>query len=234
MQRVAVVTGGNRGLGLEICRQLALAGDRVVLTARDPAKGEAAAIRLAMQGLTVETAQLDVADPASCEAFAQEIRRRFGRVDRLVNNAGVLLDHGPLASALTVPRDILEKTMEVNVYAPVRLCQLLVPMMRAGNYGRIVNVSSGMGALNDMGGGWPAYRLSKAALNAATRVLAAELGPAQVKVNAACPGWVRTDMGGEHAPRSVQEGADTPVWLATLPDDGPTGGFFRDRQPIPW
>ncbi|MCX7893112.1 MAG: SDR family oxidoreductase [Burkholderiales bacterium] len=231
--RVAVVTGANRGIGLEVARQLARAGLRVVLTSRDPAKGRAAQARLADEGLEVACHRLDVTREAEIRGLAVWLEEELGRVDVLVNNAGVMLD--PKGSrALGLDADILRRTLETNLVGPVRVTGALVPLMRRHRYGRIVNLSSGLGQLEDMGVGTPAYRISKTALNAFTRTLAAELAGANIKVNAMCPGWVRTDMGGPHATRSVAEGAQTAVWLATLPDDGPSGGFFRDRRPIPW
>jgi NAD(P)-dependent dehydrogenase (short-subunit alcohol dehydrogenase family) len=153
-------------------------------------------------------------------------------LDILVSNAGVLMER--MKSGLRVDLDTVREIMETNVYGPLLLCQALVPLMRRHSYGRIVNVSSGMGQLADTGAADLAYRMSKTALNAVTRVLAAELQGANILVNSMCPGWVRTGMGGSGAPRSVQQGSDTAVWLATLPSDGPTGGFFRDREQIPW
>lgn len=235
--RIAVVTGANRGLGLETCRQLARLGLTVLLTSRDPAKGEAAAAALRADGLAVRVQPLDVTDADSVRRLAQYLHAEFGRVDVLVNNAGVFLD--PLdapdpaaASVLRAELDTVRRSMETNVYGPLRLCQALVPLMQGR--GRIVNVSSGMGQLSDMNGCCPGYRFSKVALNALTRSLADELRGTGIKVNSVCPGWVRTDMGGRDATRPVEEGADSIVWLATLPDDGPSGGFFRDRKPIPW
>jgi NAD(P)-dependent dehydrogenase (short-subunit alcohol dehydrogenase family) len=156
-----------------------------------------------------------------------------GRLDVLVNNAGII-GGGWSTSAVDVDLDQVRKTLETNFYGTWRLTQGALPLMRRNSYGRIVSLSSGMGQLSDMGGHSPAYRVSKAGLNALTRILTAELGDENILVNSCCPGWVRSDMGGPHAPRSLEEGADTVVWLATLPDDGPRGGFFRDRQPIPW
>ena len=231
--RVAIVTGANRGIGLEICRQLARKGERVVLTSRDAAKGRAACKALAAAGLEVAYCRLDVTSARSIKALAAFVTRTFGRADILVNNAGVMLDaRGTrfLDSDLATYR----ATFEVNVWGPLLLAQALLPLMQKHRYGRIVNLSSGLGQLAGMGNNTPAYRMSKTALNALTCIIAAEAQGANVLVNAACPGWVKTDMGGAGAPRTVAQGADTPVWLATLPDDGPTGGYFRDRKSIPW
>lgn len=233
VERVAVVTGANRGIGFEIVRQLARRGVRVVLTARDPAQGEAARGRLAGEGLDVAFQALDVRDAGQGRAVAAWVERELGRLDILVNNAGVLIDPKG-ARAATVDAPVLRDTLETNVVGALLVTQACLPLMRAGGYGRIVNVSSELGQLESMGPGTPAYRISKAALNALTRTLAAELSGTNVKVNAMSPGWVRTDIGGPSAPRSVEEGADTAVWLATLPDEGPSGGFFKDRRPLAW
>lgn len=233
---VALVTGGNKGIGFEICRGLARAGLSVLLGARDPEKGEKAAKALAAEGLDVAFLSLDVASEPSIRAAAARIEKERGCLDALVNNAGVFLDkdEGDAGTALTAKVETVRRTMETNVYGPLLLCQAFVPLMEKCGYGRIVNLSSGLGQLSDMQGAWPGYRLSKAALNALTRILAAETAGRGILVNAMCPGWVRTDMGGEGAPRTAPQGADTAVWLGTLPDGGPTGGFFRDRRPIPW
>jgi NAD(P)-dependent dehydrogenase (short-subunit alcohol dehydrogenase family) len=228
---IAVVTGGNRGIGFEICRQLVERGIQVIMTSRDEAKGGAARQNLANEGLEIAYHQLDVTDSASIQRLANDIRNHYGRLDILINNAGVMIDE---RGVLNTDLDTVRATMETNVYGPWRLAQALVPLMKLGRHGRIVNLSSGMGQLSDMGSGSPAYRMSKTALNALTRMLADGLRGSSILVNSMCPGWVRTDMGGAGAPRSVDQGADTAVWLATLPDDGPTGGFFRDRKPIPW
>lgn len=225
--RVALVTGANRGIGLAIARRLHEAGLAVILAARD--LGHA---RRAAQGLgnseRMRVVALDVTDPASVASLPDQL----DRLDVLVNNAGVVLDaHVPSPEA---DLEIVRQTLETNLYGPWNVVRHTLPLLRRSRSGRIVNVSSGMGQLAEMGGGSPGYRTSKAALNALTRMLAADLRDDGILVNAACPGWVRTDMGGPRAPRRVAQGADTPAWLALLDDDGPTGGFFRDRQPIPW
>jgi NAD(P)-dependent dehydrogenase (short-subunit alcohol dehydrogenase family) len=234
--KIAVVTGGNRGMGLETCRQLARIGAQVVLTSRDPAKGEAAVQQLRKDGLDVLPHRLDVVDRASIEQLAGFIESQFGRLDILVNNAAIVRGPGEprevAADAWRADPGGFMAVLATNVVGPFMLCQALIPLMRGR--GRVVNVSSGMGQLHDMAGGFPAYRVSKAGLNALTRIFAAETSGTKVKINAVCPGWVRTDMGGPNAPRSPEEGVATTLWLATLPDDGPTGGLYRDKKPIPW
>lgn len=231
-QRIALVTGGNRGIGLEICRQLAKLGIRVLLGARNPAKGIAAASELSAAKLAVEARELDVADDESIQECMNLIRRDLGRLDILVNNAGIMVEETDDA-----PEDelrIVRDTMQTNVYGPLLLSRLAIPIMKSRRYGRIVNLSSGMGSLTEMGAGYIAYRMSKAGINVVTRVLAAETEGMGILVNSADPGWVQTDMGGRGANRTVYKGAETPVWLATVPEGGPTGGFFRDRKAIPW
>jgi NAD(P)-dependent dehydrogenase (short-subunit alcohol dehydrogenase family) len=231
-RRIALVTGGNRGIGLEACRQLATLGVRVILGSRDGSKGSAAARQLSTDGLTVEPRQLDVASAQSIRECMNWIRNDIGRLDILVNNAGVMpedADDDPLEEL-----EIVRDTMQTNVYGPMLLSRLSIPIMKSRRYGRIVNLSSSMGSLSEMGAGYVAYRLSKAGINVLTRVIAAESEGMGILVNSLDPGWVQTSMGGARAPRTVQQGADTIVWLATLPDSGPTGLFFRDRKPIPW
>jgi NAD(P)-dependent dehydrogenase (short-subunit alcohol dehydrogenase family) len=224
-QRVAVVTGGNRGIGLEVSRQLAARGLKVVLAARDEEKAKRAAASL--QGDVVPFA-LDVTDPQAPARLLES----FAQVDVLVNNAGVFIDRD--YGGLNLPIPVLRDTLEVNLIGPWQLSEAVAPGMRQRGYGRIINVSSGLGAMSEMSGGYPAYRVSKSSLNALTRILADELRGSNVLVNAVCPGWVQTDMGGPRAPVPVAQGADTIVWLATLPDGGPTGSFFRNRRQIPW
>jgi NAD(P)-dependent dehydrogenase (short-subunit alcohol dehydrogenase family) len=231
--RVALVTGGNRGIGYEICRQLAAQGLAVVLGARDTGKGKAAARALQDAGLQVEFHRLDVTSCRSIRACVAAVGERRRRIDVLVNNAGIMID--PRGSHfLDSKLDSYRDTLETNLFGPLQLAQAVIPLMKANRYGRIVNLSSGLGQLSEMGAGTPAYRISKASINALTRILAAEFRESNVLVNSMCPGWVRTGMGGESAPRTAEEAADTAIWLATLPDDGPTGGFFRDRKPIAW
>lgn len=230
--KVAVVTGANRGMGLETCWQLAARGYRVVLTSRDPAKGEAAARALADRGLSVVHHVLDVTSPGDIEKLRTMLTARFGGPDVLINNAAVYPDEG--RGVLEVEPDTFHATLETNFFGPLRLCQALVPEMARRKYGRVVNVSSGAGQLSTMGDYAPSYSVSKVALNALTRLVADAVRNANVLVNAVDPGWVRTEMGGSSAPRSVEQGADTIVWLVTLPDKGPSGGFFHDRKPIPW
>ena len=260
MQETALVTGGNRGLGLEVCRQLGRGGVRVLLAARDTAEGEQAAAELRAQGLDVAFEPLDVASHESIDALTVRLERQGQQLTTLVNNAGIAMEGFDVKVA--------ERTLAVNFFGAWRVTERLLPLMVTN--GRIVMVSSGSGELEGLapelrgrvdppsskealagfvrefiedvrGGqyatkGWPrsAYRISKLALNALTRVLAAELEGRHMRVNAICPGWVRTRMGGPSAPRSIEEGIDTIVWAAMLPPEGPTGGFFRDRSLIPW
>lgn len=227
MNRTALVTGANRGIGLAIARQLALLGHSVFLASRDFAAGEAAAATL--HGLDVVPLTLDLNSTASIDDSLAGMIRCGRPVEILVNNAGVLHEK-PL---LEMTDSELSDSLAAHLTGPLRLIRSLAPAMAARGYGRIVNLSSGWGSFAEGMGGPGAYGVTKAALNALTVRLAREL-PSTIKVNAVCPGWVRTRMGGPAAPRTPDQGADTAVWLATLPDDGPTGGFFRDRKPIVW
>ena len=227
--RVALVSGGNRGIGLEVCRQLAERGIAVVMGSRDAEQGRAAAARLP-DGVVVH--QLDVADPESVEGLARSVEEEFGRLDILVNNAAISNDEGQSGADADLGR--VSEALEANLLGAWRLCEVAIPMMRRNGYGRIVNVSTGLASLEDMGGGSPGYRVSKTALNVLTRILASELRGSGILVNAVNPGWVQTDMGGSGATRTVDEGAEALVWAATLPNNGPNGGFFRDREPVAW
>jgi NAD(P)-dependent dehydrogenase (short-subunit alcohol dehydrogenase family) len=229
--RTALVTGATRGLGLECARQLADSGLRVVLTGRDLVRARDRAEALSRSGDAVLPLRLDVADPGSVNEAAHRLEGDGIEVDVLINNAAVLLDEG--RSVLSLDEETFRRTLEVNLLGAFRTCAAFLPAMVGRGYGRVVNVSSGAGALTRMRGYAPAYSISKAALNALTRQLAAH-AHGDVKVNAADPGWVRTDMGGGSAPRSASQGAETIVWLATLPTDGPTGGFFYERRPMDW
>jgi NAD(P)-dependent dehydrogenase (short-subunit alcohol dehydrogenase family) len=227
--RTALVTGANRGIGLEVARQLARAGLRVILTGRSEEAAAEAARPLAAAGLGAMSAGLDVSSQASVAACAARLEGAGERVDVLVNNAGVC----PEGDLLELPAAELEGTLAVNFLGALWTARAWMPGMNRRGFGRVVNVSSGYGSFAEGLEGPAAYAISKAALNALTVRLAAE-ARGDVKVNAACPGWVRTRMGGAAAPRSVEEGADTIVWLATLPAGGPSGGLFRDRAPIAW
>jgi NAD(P)-dependent dehydrogenase (short-subunit alcohol dehydrogenase family) len=222
LSRVALVTGTSRGIGAEIARQLAADHGFVVYAgARDPDDVEEA------DGIV--PIELDVTDENEIFAATERIGTDVGHLDSLVNNAGV---YGDPVGAADYDIDRAHDVLEVNTFGPWRLIEAFLPLLHGSDAPRIVNVSSGAGQLSDMNGGRGAYRVSKAALNALTKTLAWD--EEDIKINAMCPGWVRTDMGTDSAPRSVEQGADTAVWLATLPDDGPSGGFFRDREPIPW
>jgi NAD(P)-dependent dehydrogenase (short-subunit alcohol dehydrogenase family) len=227
---IALVTGANRGIGYEVCRQLAKLGYTVVLGSRDAAKGKTAADRLAAGGPRVVSRQLDVTDERSVQEAASWLGREFGCLDILVNNAAVHYDSWQHAADADL--GVVREALETSTLGPWRVVQACLPLLRKSDHPRIVNVSSGAGASVRQTGRTPAYSLSKHALNALTMMLAAELESEGFLVNAVCPGWVATDMGGGGRP--VEEGAAGIVWAATLADDGPTGGFFRDRVRIPW
>jgi NAD(P)-dependent dehydrogenase (short-subunit alcohol dehydrogenase family) len=229
--RTALVTGGARGIGLEIARQLADQGLRVLVGARRATAAEEACRAIGRAALPLA---LDVTSAASVREAVESARELTGGIDVLVNNAGVSLD-GPLRPPY-VDEDVLRATLDTNLTGAWRVAEAVVPGMVEAGYGRVVNLTSSYGSLSLMDSGrHPAYRVSKTALNALTRMLAAELAGTGVLVNAADPGWTRSGMGGQSAPRGPAEGADTPVWLATLPEgDGTTGGLFADRRPLPW
>jgi NAD(P)-dependent dehydrogenase (short-subunit alcohol dehydrogenase family) len=231
-RKTALVTGANRGIGLETCRQLARLGYRVILTSRDEAKGLKALKALSTEAGEILYHRLDVTDQESIQSLKEFVVSRFGAVDVLINNAAILPDQ--FGRVLKVDVDRFRAALETNTLGPLRLCQAFIPLMRSQNFGRVVNVSSGAGQIRNMVNDMPAYRLSKITLNGLTLILAKSVKGYNVLVNAACPGWVRSDMGGPKAERNLEHGADGIVWLATLPDGGPSGGFFRDRQPISW
>jgi NAD(P)-dependent dehydrogenase (short-subunit alcohol dehydrogenase family) len=230
-RRVALVTGGARGIGREIARQLLDAGLHVVIGARDEKRAQAACAEL---GGPASPVRLDVTDPDGITRAVEHVIGRLGRIDVLVNNAGIAIDGDQ--EALTADFDVIAETIETNLLGAWRMCAAVAPHMVAAGYGRIVNLTSDLGSLTLMErGSEPAYRVSKTALNALTRILAADLAGTGVLANAASPGWCRTAMGGPAAPRSAAEGARTPVWLATLPEDATTtGAVYSDGQPLPW
>ena len=228
---IALVTGANRGIGREVVRQLGQAGFTAILGARDPDKGEAAAAELRGHGLPVQVRRIDVADPDSVNALGEGLASDFGRLDVLVNNAAVHYD--TWQSGVDADLRVVREALETNLLGAWRTAQACLPLLRRSPHGRLVNVSSGAGSLAGMVAGAPVYSVSKAALNAITRILAAELKDDGVLVNAVCPGWVATDMGGAGG-RPVEQGAASVMWAVTLADDGPTGGFFRDGRPLEW
>jgi NAD(P)-dependent dehydrogenase (short-subunit alcohol dehydrogenase family) len=225
---IALVTGSSRGIGREVARQLAERKYDVVVTARKAADAARAAEEIGAR----YSHALDTSDAKSIDALGAFIESEVGSLDVLVNNAAILLDEGK--SIANVDPAAFEATWRVNTLGPFLMTQRLIPLLRKSGKGRVVNVSSGAGQLSSMSSYAPSYSTSKAALNAITILFANALRRDHILVNCVDPGWVRTDMGGRSAPRSVSEGADTIVWLATLPDKGPTGGFFHDRKPIAW
>jgi len=233
-QKVALITGANKGLGLEIARQLGQQGITVVLGARQGKAAQPAA-DLRQQGLDAHTVELDVTSAADIAALPAFFSEKFGRLDIVVNNAGVQLDEG-----FDISPDTLRRTYEANVVGPYAITQALLPLLRQAPAGRIVNQSSILGSLTAIsqgqGGSWatPGYTSSKAALNMLTVVLAQHLADTAIKVNAAHPGWVKTDLGGAEAPLGVAEGAQTAVRLALLSADGPTGGYFHGLEQLAW
>jgi NAD(P)-dependent dehydrogenase (short-subunit alcohol dehydrogenase family) len=232
-KRIAIVTGANRGIGHEIARQLMAEDVFVVAGVRDAARCEATAADLRRGGANAAAYPCDVNDTNNVRVFVDHVVKQHGAPSILVNNAGVFPESSQ-ARVEDTPTSLWRHTFETNLFGTVRLCREVIPHMKKLRYGRIVNMSSGMGQMSQMTSGSPAYRVSKAALNALTITLAAELAGTGILVNSMSPGWVRTDMGGPDAPRTPEEAADTAVWLSLLPSSGPTGQFFRDRKPIPW
>ncbi len=228
----AIVTGGNRGLGLESCRQLAHLGYRVILTSRNAEQGAAAAAKLQKSGGAVNFYPLDVTCDESVQSLYEHVVREYETVHVLVNNAAVFLDND--LPILQLPLETLQLTLEANTLGILRMCKAFLPLMLSQNFGRVVNVSSGSGQIDEMKEYGAAYHLSKLALNGLTLILADAARGKNVLINAVCPGWVRTDMGGPNATRNVETGARSIVWAATLPDGSPSGGFFRDGNRISW
>jgi NAD(P)-dependent dehydrogenase (short-subunit alcohol dehydrogenase family) len=237
--KIALVTGANKGIGKEIARQLGAQGMIVLLGARDEGRGNEAAAELKQAGLDARAILLDVTDEASIEAAARRVEAEFGHLDVLVNNAGIALDQG---SASTCDLETLRRTYETNVFGVFSVTKAMLPLVRKSGAGRIVNLSSGLGSLaQNSDPNWQhadakplAYNSSKAALNMITVLLAAELKGTAIKVNAADPGYTATDLNNNSGPRTVEQGATAAVRLATLPDDGPSGGYFDEDGPVPW
>lgn len=229
-QKTALVTGGNKGIGLETCRQLGKLGFHVILTSRDPAKGKPRAEELRKAGMAVTYYPLDIADAKSIENLYKKFMNDIGRIDVLINNAAILIDRDNSEPSY----EILRETLNTNVIGAYHLCDLFTPFMKKQKEGRVVNVSSEAGKLHDIYDTYPAYSISKAALNAVTAVFAKKMEGVDVLVNSICPGWVKTDMGGAEAPRSLEEGARGVIWAATLPKGGPSGGFFSDGKALEW
>ncbi|HET8794253.1 MAG TPA: SDR family oxidoreductase [Nitrososphaeraceae archaeon] len=231
-KRICLVSGGNRGMGFETCHQLAQLGHTVILTARNSTKGKASVKQLReKKDLDIIFYQMDVSKQDSIDDVHDNIIQHFGRLDVLVNNAGILYD--TWQSVIDIDFEIVNQTLETNLLGPWRLSKKFIPIMKKNRYGRIVNVSSSLGSLHSMDKGSPAYSISKTALNALTRKLAAELLGTGILVNSIDPGWVATDMGGRGG-RPIEEGVKGIVWACTLPDDGPTGGFLFDGKPVEW
>ncbi|MBX3720936.1 MAG: SDR family oxidoreductase [Turneriella sp.] len=228
--KVILVTGANRGIGRETIRQLARQGHKTILTGRNAERVRQAQDDLAAEGIITDACPVDVRDDNSVAHLVRFIADRYGKLDVLVNNAGVFLDGSDSAKA---DIEIIRDTFDTNVLGPYRLIEKLLPFLKKSGDARIINISSGMGGLSEMNGGYPGYRISKTALNAVTRIFANDLGAEKIRVNSVCPGWVKTDMGGERATREVDQGAETVVWLATA-DNIPNGKFLRDKKEISW
>jgi NAD(P)-dependent dehydrogenase (short-subunit alcohol dehydrogenase family) len=230
--KITLVTGANRGIGLELCKQLAEKGYKVLMGSRDLEKGKNSAAKLKELNLDIVPVELDLHNPETLQNTYRFVKEQFGRLDVLINNAGIYCDGNHRLAEL--PTGVLEGTMNTNFFAPYQMVRTFLPLMQKNNYGRIINVSSGFGQMSEMRApGYGSYKISKLALNGLTQVLAAEVS-GNIKINAVCPGWVRTDMGGSNAPRSVEEAAQSILWLTEIDEHGPNGGFFRDGEEISW
>lgn len=230
--KVALVTGGNRGIGYELVKQLALNGYKVILASRDPKKGHEAAQKLKESTLDVSFLLMDVDRQESIRQAAITVDEHYGRLDVLINNAGVYLDENE--TLLSMDPSILKQTMATNFFGVYHVLYYFIPLMERQGYGRIINVSSEYGAMSEMSYlGAGAYKLSKLALNGLTRLAAAEI-KGDIKINAVDPGWVSSDMGGPSAPRTPKQAAESILWLATIGSEGPNGEFFRDGKRIDW
>lgn len=239
LNRIALITGGNRGLGLELCRQLLRIGFTVLLTSRDLKKGMHAAETLREEGGNIFFHELDVVSLKSINKLKKFILKKFKRLDVLINNAGIMLDHrsynnSKKFSIYDISMNSLTSTMQTNVFDPFLMCQSFIPIMKKNNYGRIVNISSKAGQLSKVSKGVPIYRLSKVSLNGVTRVFSDEKNNKNILINSVCPGWVKTSMGGPNALLEPAKAIKTIIWLATLGNNGPTGGFFSEKKKIKW
>lgn len=237
MKKVAIVTGASRGLGFATSEALARMGYKVIMAMRSPDKAQADINKLKMKDLDVTAMKLDTSNEKSIETFVNEFKREVGALDVLVNNAGIFIDDedGGNSDVFKTKSSTITKTFATNTLGPFLLTQKLIPMMMGDGYGRVVNISSGMGQLSEMNTGYAAYRMSKTALNVVTKVFSEETkDKGDILVNSVCPGWVQTDMGGRSATRTIDQGIKGIVWAATLPKGGPTGGFFRDGERLDW
>lgn len=229
MDKLAIVTGANRGIGLEISKQLLDNNFKVVLTARDERKGKQVVEKIGSENLFFH--QLDVTNISSIRTLHSYIKKKFDKLDVLINNAGVYVDGGH--SFFDLPDDRMKMTMEINLMGPWRVTSQFIDLLRKSKDARVIHISSRAGQSTSLSSSTPSYRVSKAGLNAMTQVMASELSSSKITVNSVCPGWVRTEMGGSAAPRSIEEGADTAVWLATRKEKQ-SGKFFAERTEIPW
>lgn len=231
-KRVALVTGGNKGIGFELCKQLGMKGYQVLLGCRDPEKGRLAVSNLNGLGLEATPVELDLHNLDTVQLAVRITEETYGHLNVLINNAGVFRDGQ--SKLIELPSGVLEGTMNTNFFAPYHMIRAFLPLMEKNDYGRVINVSSGFGQMRELGHpGYGSYKISKLALNGLTQVLASEV-TGNIKINAVCPGWVRTDMGGPNAPRSVEQAAKSILWLTDLKEDGPNGKFFRDGEEISW
>ncbi|GJQ63014.1 MAG: short-chain dehydrogenase [Melioribacteraceae bacterium] len=231
-EKVVLVTGANRGIGFEVCRQLLKLDHKVILTSRNADKGMDAVSKLENEGLKPDFVKLDMTEDSDVSGALRYVHERYDRLDVLVNNAGIFIDRD--REAINIDPEVIKRTLDVNFFGVLKVTQKFIPLMKKNKFGHIINISSNLGALSKMAGNQPAYRISKTALNALTLILAAELKGSNIMVNAMSPGWVRTDMGGYNANRSVEKGAETIVWLASQERGFASGRFFMDKKPIEW
>lgn len=228
---IALVTGANRGMGLATSEKLASLGYHVIMVGRNTTELKQECERLIQKNYSVEFFVADVANENNTNALIQHVIKTFGHVDVLINNAGVYKEEGSIFNATS---EEMKSTFETNTMGPYHLMKGIVPLMKKNGFGRVVNVSSGLGAFDSASSNCPAYCVSKVSLNMLTKLFAQETSGTNVKINSVCPGWVRTKMGGSAAPRSIEQGISGIVWAATLNDEGPSGGFFRDGEALDW